>query len=92
MKKKMVVEEIEEEEIFKDVKGAVDLRSELGQSDLDIIYDKFSHSNPLFEHEEGDFQDLSERILDGFSGDELGLRKKYVDDFKNGRLAKQFMK
>lgn len=57
----------EKEEVFKDLEAAVNIFEDLGQSEVEIYYDKLSHSNPLFgefsqifeEKEElGDFNDI----------------------------------
>lgn len=76
-----------EEVLYKDVKGDVDLRVELGQSDLDIIYDKVSHSNPLFEEEDfnGEIQGFTPGKLD------LQARIRYKEEYEKGEL-KQYQK
>lgn len=63
------------------------MREDVGQSDLEMIYDKFSHSNPLH-----DFSDID--ISQDFKGsyqvseEELALREDFMGRFYRGEVKR----
>jgi len=68
-----------------DKEPLVNVREDIGQSDLDIIYDKFSHSNPLHDFNDLDINYQFKSSME-LSPSELEQRTQYMKDFLNGNI------
>lgn len=63
----------------------VNVREDIGQSDLDIIYDKCSHSNPLHDFSDIDINYEFKNSME-LSAEELVQRRKNMEAFEKGEL------
>lgn len=61
----------------------INVREDIGQSDIDMIYDKFSHSNPLHDFSDIDIN-LEFKSSYEVSEQELSLRQQFMEDFYQG--------
>lgn len=63
----------------------VNVREDIGQSDLEVMYDKFSHSNPL--HDFVDI-DINTEFRGSYevSAEELTQRKAFMENFYKGEV------
>jgi hypothetical protein len=75
--------DVPEEPKVYDKEPLVNVREDIGQSDLDIIYDKFSHSNPLHEFNDLDINYEFKNSIE-LSEQELASRKLVMEAYLNG--------
>ena len=68
-----------------DKEPLVNVREDIGQSDLDIIYDKLSHSNPLHDFSDIDINYEFKSQIE-LSAAEKEERALYMDKFLNGLI------
>jgi hypothetical protein len=79
-----VAAEPEEPKIL-DKDPMVNVREDIGQSDLDIIYDKLSHSNPLYEFNDLDINYEFKNQIE-ISEEELAKRRENMELYQKGEL------
>jgi len=63
----------------------VNVREDIGQSDLEVMYDKFSHSNPLHDFVDIDI-DTKFRGSYEVGDEELAQRKVFMEKFYKGEV------
>lgn len=63
----------------------VNVREDIGQSDLEVMYDKFSHSNPLHDFVDIDINTVFRGSYE-VSAEELTQRKAFMENFYKGEV------
>ena len=85
----MEVEAGDEQPELVDVDPTVNVYEDLGQSDIEIIYDRMSHSNPLFEdHRMSEFSvnGAPVNLGDALTAGDMQIRTQEFEDFKAGKF------